>query len=938
EQYLQETTTPSLRHIEAKYYIALAALYLDHPEALLKLEQFIREYPYHPKTVQAYYALGDHYYLLKDYQKTIFYLEKVETDRISAEKRIETQFKLAYAYLMEQQYAPALTNFSILKKYPNTYTQAANYYSGFIYFKQEKYEEALVDLTQVKNDPTYQSQAVYLITYIYYTRKKYDEVIAYGEGLKGNQPADVYLLVGDAYYQKKMYPQAATWFTQYQKAKGGKLQGEIAYRVAHTYYEIQQYEQAIQGFKEVAAASDPEALSPLAQNATYHLGLSYMQVENKPFALNAFAQSRQATHYPRIARLSDFYYGKVAFDLGQYATALEVLKLYVREYPTTPEAQEANELISEAYLNNDNYQEAIDYIASLPQRNTNINKAYQKLTFAKGSQDYNQEAYESAVKYFQQSAQIGIDKPLEAKAWYYMGEAFSIGKRYQEAIPYYQKALALSTERVIPTRYALAYAHYNLQAYDEATNYLQQYIAAKPANKTKLADAYIRLADCYYIEKAYDRALDQYDNALNTATKDEDYVYYQKGVIWSLKGKENLAETSLQKVLRNYKDSPYYDEALFQLAQIDLQQNRLDAAIKGFSQLIEERPQSNTVPYALLRRAVAYNSLGDKEKAVTDYKRIVDDYTTQKVASNALYGLQALLGELGRDTEFQGVLAKYKANNPDDNTLESIEFEAAKNVYFAQNYPKAIQVLELFLQEHPESELAYDATYYLAEAYYRNNNPAEALRYHEQVVAAQKSSSYTRSLQRTAELIKQEKGIAATIPYYRLLSQAAVNKREEAIAWTGLIEGYYQTTQYDSTLYFASKTLAQSSNQTAINTANLYKGKVAYAQDDLDTALNTFLQTTNTAKDERGAEAQYRLAEVLYQQKQYKQSIEALFELNDRYRTYAYWRGKAYLLIADNYIALDEIFQAKATLNSIIDNAEDKALVVEAKKKLDQLK
>lgn len=117
----------------------------------------------------------------------------------------------------------------------------------------------------------------------------------------------------------------------------------------------------------------------------------------------------------------------------------------------------------------------------------------------------------------------------------------------------------------------------------------------------------------------------------------------------------------------------------------------------------------------------------------------------------------------------------------------------------------------------------------------------------------------------------------------------------------------------------------------------LFKGKVSYQRGENEKALNEFLATVNAFKDENGAEAQYLIAEILYKQKQYKQSLDKLFELNDLFRSYEQWRGRSFLLIADNYMALDERFQARATLNSIIENAKDPQLVAEAREKLKKI-
>jgi Flp pilus assembly protein TadD len=53
-----------------------------------------------------------------------------------------------------------------------------------------------------------------------------------------------------------------------------------------------------------------------------------------------------------------------------------------------------------------------------------------------------------------------------------------------------------------------------------------------------------------------------------------------------------------------------------------------------------------------------------------------------------------------------------------------------------------------------------------------------------------------------------------------------------------------------------------------------------------------------------------------------------VFDLAKEMPNYDYWIAKTYILLADNYRALKDNFQAKATLQSIIDNykADDEIL------------
>jgi hypothetical protein len=61
--------------------------------------------------------------------------------------------------------------------------------------------------------------------------------------------------------------------------------------------------------------------------------------------------------------------------------------------------------------------------------------------------------------------------------------------------------------------------------------------------------------------------------------------------------------------------------------------------------------------------------------------------------------------------------------------------------------------------------------------------------------------------------------------------------------------------------------------------------------------------------------------------------------LKDRYSSYEYWVAKTFVLMADNYSAQSNAFQAKATLESIIQNYDgDKSIIEEAHAKLEKIR
>ncbi len=933
-----------LRSVEAQYYVAITGLYLENGDAEANIERFIAAHPDHPKAISAYYELGSYYANRKEYDKAIDYLKRVDAARLSREQFIETKFKLAYAYFAKQQFTEAAPLFNEVKRSENNYTYPASYYAGYISYRNGKYEEALADLRKAAKSPEYAPLVPYMIVNVYYKQGKYNELIDYAETAlqsKDIRNADeVYLLVAEAHYRQGDYKKAALYFKESVAKSRARPAADIAYRLGYSQYKTGDYKGAADSFKP-AAASTKDSLS---QYASYYLGLSYLQNNNKTFALNSFDQARKGKFSKAIAEEAGFQYAKVSYDAGNSVEATNALKDFLKAYPNTKYEGEANELLGEAYLNSNNYEEAIAHIERIKNRTPRIEAAYQRVTFNRGVELYNKDQYPQAINYFQKSLQYPQDKPLSIAAHFWSGEAHSAGRNYPEAINLYTTVLsdpaAKDTEYFVKTRYGIGYAFYNSKQYDKALPHFREYAAAMKVtgNKANYADALIRLADCYYVAKDYNTAVKHYDEAIAANAVEKDYAYFQKGTILGLLGRADEARTTLDKVTSSNSNSRYADNALYQKAVVDFEKGAYPAAISGFSRLMEQKPNSGLVPNALEKRALAYNNLQKYSEAAADYKTILDRYPTSDVANSAILGLQQTLSAAGRTDELSDYLAKYRQANPDDKSVENLEIEAAKSAYFDEKYPQAARAFEKYLQQHPDQSQSYDARYYLADSYLRMKDTTKATETFRQVIGEGRSQFAGRAVSRMAELELTAKNYPAAVTYFRAVLANARSKKDQGTANLGLMDAYYAQNNYDSTRYFAEQAVSTGgATPSATNRAMLTIGKTWYAQADYPKATDEFLKVVNAAKDEYGAEAQYLIGEAQYKQKEYKQSLESLFLVNENYAAFEKWRGQAFLLIADNYVALDEVFQAKATLQSIVDNASDKEIVAEAKARLKSL-
>ena len=81
----------------------------------------------------------------------------------------------------------------------------------------------------------------------------------------------------------------------------------------------------------------------------------------------------------------------------------------------------------------------------------------------------------------------------------------------------------------------------------------------------------------------------------------------------------------------------------------------------------------------------------------------------------------------------------------------------------------------------------------------------------------------------------------------------------------------------------------------------------------------------------------YNIAFIQYRQGNYDESEKLVFELINQVPSYDYWIAKGFILLADDYMKAGNTFQAKQTLQSIIDNYEGAELKKVAQDKLNEI-
>lgn len=913
--------------IELEYYQALSSLKGDFPEGTSEMEAFVLDYPDEPLAHEAAWVLGNHFFTAKNYRKAIENFGRLRGIPLSQERHPELLFKTGYSYFQLKNYPQAQKYFEQAKRYRSPFLPSAYYYAGYSAFQQNDFETAVTNFKEAEKSREFSLKVPYMLTALFYQQGDLPQVIAYAAPIIDKTGVEnreqLHLLLAEAYYDDKAFQQAAHHYQSFVAAGKGTLSRDQQYKAGVAHYESNQFQIASDFFKEVALKSDA-----LGQVSSYFLGHAYIQLKNLPFAANSFSTAYKMDFNSDIKEEALFNYAKVNLEMGKFQEAVTALDQYLNDYPQGTRFSQAEDLLSDALINTNNYLRAIRHMEGMQQPSARIREAYQKVTFYQAMAYFRDNNPAGTLDFLNKSLRYPEDKSLQVLAQFWKGEANAAANQPNAAIQAYERVFALnppaSDPALIKTHYGLGYAYFNQERYEKAEAQFKAYTdkLRNKREKEQYHDALLRLGDTYYVQKKFDAAAATFQRAIQENSPFSDYALFRAGVVANFQNRNLEAIRLLNQVQANYPNSLYLEDALFQKAQILMEDLNYRQGREVFTSLIELKPNSPFVPFALEGRAVANYSLKEYDKAIADYKKILDEYPNASNGETALVGLQESLSLQGRPGEFSSYLSEYRKSNPSSSNLENVEFEAAKSLVFNQSYAEAIRSLEDFLRNYPNSGQAPEASYYLADAYYRQGSIDKALDRYYQLENTADGNLKTRVFQKIANIEFERQNYAKSIPYLEFSAENARSVAEEYEAVSGLMVASYETGQYQQAVRWADQVVALGNiTVDAVPRALLIKGKSLETDGKSAEAVAVYRNLVENYTSEQGAEALYRLAWIQHQEGQYEASNELIFSYSQPFASYERWYGMQFVLLAKNYIAMDETFQAKATLESIVENS-----------------
>lgn len=928
---------------EINYYTTVCALKQNEERAEEDARQYIDIEKNNARVQMMNFHLAEFYFRNEKFADAVQRYEQTNIANLSNKEIADMQFHQGYAYFNLQNFAqakPLFNSIRNIKDDPNYID--ANYYYGFLAFRDRQYGEALESFRVVENEKNYSSVVPYYIAQIYYIQGKKDEAITYIQNkLQGGASSQYYdlelkQLIGHAYFEKKDYAKALPYLEDY-VGRSKKVRREDLYELSYCYYQAKNYTKSIDGFKQLSGKDDS-----LSQHAMYLLGDAYLKTGQKSNARNAFLFCSANSSNPEQKEISKYQYAKLSYELGYQDEALNSLSSFIADYPNSNYNAEAKELMIDVLANTNNYKDAQAMLETLKNPSENSKRVYPRILLGRAAEMINDGRMDEADQLLTKAISDPYNRTVLPFAYFWKGEIGYRNNQIDTAIKYFHAYLdagaPVSGEaNPVNARYNLGYAYLRKENYKVSVTFFEPLIKAPALNTDAFSqDAYMRTADNYFMMKSYDKAKLMYDNAIKLSWPSEDYATFQIAMLAGVKSADSKI-SGMNNMIRKFPKSPLVVDANMEIANTYMGNEKFREAIPYLKVVAENNENTSLVPQAYLKLGTAYYNIDNNDEALRQFKAIVERFPSSSEAEDALDNIKSIYVEQGKPDEYAAYMRQI-GKPLSTNTEDELTWAAAEKLYDDQKVNEALNAYNNYLQKFPNGAHVVEANFNRAEIYNIKKDWNNAVPAYEAVAAQAPNQFAERSVLAAARINFFElKNYARAEAFYAQLKQITSSQELKLEAMRGLLRCQYNQQKWAEASENAKElTAAKGSSADDKTLSNMVIAKSYQVAGQYNEAINSFKSVVQLNKAALAAEARYEIANCWFLLNKLTESEKAAFETINKSGSYDYWITKAYILLGDIYFKQKDYFNAKATFQSVVENTIDPELKEEAQVKLNR--
>ncbi len=847
----------------------------------------------------------------------------LDARHLDSDQKTEYLFKKAYACLENHMLSEAVEGFEQVEKLPmNDYVAPSRYILGYVNYETRSFDKALSWFEKSVEDSRFSEISNYYIMECRFMLGDHEYVAANAEKMIESVPADrkantarliseSLLVLGDADQARKYYDMAMG---------GGETPETRAewFYSGSVLYAVQDYEGAIRSYNHMTSRVDS-----LGQIANYHLGYSYIQTKNKVAALTAFKDAAQVWYDAAIAEDAYFNWAKLAFDINHDPS---VFNDYLKKYPAKEQSDRINNYIAVAALYDRDYATAIEAYDRIDELDNGMVLNYMKANYLRANQLVSSGSYRLAIPCLKASAYYSEKSSrFNQLSRFWLAESYYRNDQYDEAISVFEnlyntQALYRQPEYyVIP--YCIGYSHYKKGAYNAAMKWFDIYLEDTHDHLYR-KEAMERRADCYFIQKQYDKAAKAYDLVLKEYFDVDDiYAYYQSALSYGLLNRNSKKIELLSNVMKASPSSEFYPEAMFELGRAYVAAEKDEKAFECFNRIVKNVKDYNYVAKAYVEMGSLARNQSQYNEALGYYKKVVEEMSLSDYADDAMAAIESIYQTKNDPEEYIAYIESIgKGASKTESEKEAMIFNSAEQVYLSGNYEKAVSSLKAYLDKYPAGKNAYKADFYMAESYRSLGKLEQACDSYANVIQDGEGSFVELSMLNFSRLSYQLERWEDAFGGYSSLYSAALLENNRHTAVIGMMRSAYKAHRWSDAVANADRLLASDKADAQGKAEALYiKAKSYLASSRRNEAFSIVADLAKDVTTEYGAEAAYMLIVDSYDKGDFEDVENKVYALSDAGTPHVYWLAKSFIVLGDSFVEREEYEQAKATFQSLVD-------------------
>ena len=901
---------------EALYYQAESSIIVGREdEAVFLFDTFQERYPTHPLAFEARLALGKYYYAAGQHDKAITTLARVIRKNPPDEVAARALYWMGESALNLGNLGEAVGYFErAALEFPETTTAPIALYAvAATQVRQQQPDEAVrfFELLSARYPQSPYTQNLGLtLAEVYYELGDYqravDEVQHRLPNLQGEPVDRANFLLAESYNQLRKSDLAIVHYRRFtENNQGSVFYRNALYGLAWNYHHEQAYQWAADNFGQVLQSGEDDEL---AAKAAYYRAVNTKLAGQAMEALDMFKEA--ATKFPRstIADHTLFELGLTAYELRFWDDARDAFTRLINEFDNSELRGEAYYRRGSAFValgDFDAAQSNFDRAIALDAAPENLR---QEVIFQKAWLQYRNGNYRNSAPAFMQLFEQNPSSETGGEALFWAAESYHQLGDLLKASQLFRQYLRGYTggRQTDAAHYALGWTLFKQGNYEAAVGEFQQFLS-QYRNVDEFvpyrSDAQLRLADSYYALKRYPEAIQAYSRI--GGEDGNDYAMYQVGQAYYNAGESFEAITTFRRLLNDFPESDWVQEAQYNLGYLYFQNQNYDEAISSYQKIISNYPRDPLAAKAQYGIGDALYNSEKHEEAIEAYKTVLERYPNSPFSSDAAASIQTALILLGDEERATSIVESFATDNPSSSLADELRFRQAEAKYQAGREDEALLDFQRFVRSSENTELLPDAYYYLGSIFLDRNRNQEAEAYFKQIITRHPNSPRYADANRLLGdlLIADQRSQEALDLYKTFESTQPGNTQMLAQARYGQAKALLQLGRLTEAERLLNELTDNTGNSAQLGPALLGLARVYETDGRTVKALQLYRQIVDQNRDETGAESLYRLGDLLVRQGQERAALEELGRMTVLYAGYSEW------------VALGFLTQAKAFTN-----------------------